>query len=241
MGGAMGGAGGYDPYGNAGMGAGAMGGAGFNNPYAPPTPKKHLSGPPSNKLFVGGVSRDVTTDESFLGFFQSLGGQVTECILAKDKVTGGSKGFGFVTFATKEQAAALVNRPMQLDGRTIECKFAVSTGSGGASNGAGAPASSGPTINYSNACTLYIRNLDACGGEEALMKALLDSGLSQAYKAHKVASNARGQMGFVQFQTPQYATQAIDVFKQIMPAAHIVFAKNELNSRAQGQAPTLSF
>eukprot|EP00658_Telonema_sp_P-2_P081740 TRINITY_DN8466_c0_g1_i1.p1 TRINITY_DN8466_c0_g1~~TRINITY_DN8466_c0_g1_i1.p1 ORF type:complete len:233 (+),score=38.95 TRINITY_DN8466_c0_g1_i1:320-1018(+) len=97
-----------------------------HHPYIPPGPKTNHSGPPSEKIFVGGVSRDITTDATFENFFNAMG-DVVECCLAKDPM-GNSKGFGFVTMASIDQAAAIVDRgTMKLDGRTIECKFAVNT------------------------------------------------------------------------------------------------------------------
>lgn len=60
----------------------------------------------ANKLFVGSLDYSVTTDELRELFAQF--GEVTDCIVLVDKFTGRSKGFGFVTFATAEQADAAV-------------------------------------------------------------------------------------------------------------------------------------
>jgi heterogeneous nuclear ribonucleoprotein A1/A3 len=49
-----------------------------------------------NKIFVGGLRRDITEDQLKEYFNQY--GVVTECVLMKDKATGFSRGFGFVTF-----------------------------------------------------------------------------------------------------------------------------------------------
>lgn len=60
----------------------------------------------NNKLFVGSLDYSVTTEELKALFAQF--GDVTDCIVLVDKFTGRSKGFGFVTFATAEQADAAV-------------------------------------------------------------------------------------------------------------------------------------
>ncbi|XP_057969863.1 organelle RRM domain-containing protein 2, mitochondrial [Malania oleifera] len=54
------------------------------------------------KLFVSGLSR-LTTDESLTNAFSQFG-QLMEAKVIMDRVSGRSKGFGFVTYATVEEA-----------------------------------------------------------------------------------------------------------------------------------------
>jgi cold-inducible RNA-binding protein len=71
------------------------------------------------KLFVGSLSWG-TTDES-LGEFFAQAGVVASAIVIKDKMTGRSKGFGFVEFADDaagKQAIDMFNGK-ELDGRAI--------------------------------------------------------------------------------------------------------------------------
>lgn len=83
------------------------------------------AGTPSARIFVGGLSRDHTTEQSMSVFFQNFG-IVTDCSIKRDAETGRSKGFGFVCFANQADAAALVDRPgLSLDGRDIACRFAL--------------------------------------------------------------------------------------------------------------------
>ncbi|XP_021743155.1 organelle RRM domain-containing protein 2, mitochondrial [Chenopodium quinoa] len=56
----------------------------------------------SPKLFVSGLSR-MTTDEKFTEAFAPFG-QLVEAKIIVDRPTGKSKGFGFVTYATIEEA-----------------------------------------------------------------------------------------------------------------------------------------
>ena len=50
------------------------------------------------KLFIGGISRD-TTDATLKDYFTKYG-DVLSSNVAKDRVTGIPRGFGFVTFAS---------------------------------------------------------------------------------------------------------------------------------------------
>jgi RNA recognition motif-containing protein len=55
-----------------------------------------------NKLFVGGLSWD-TDDEGLRRAFESFG-DIQEATVIRHRDTGRSRGFGFVTFATDEEA-----------------------------------------------------------------------------------------------------------------------------------------
>lgn len=78
----------------------------------------------SNKLFIGGLSWN-TTNESLHDAFSKFG-ETTECKIIMDKMTGKSKGFGFVAFESKSAAddclASMANT--MLDGRTIKVDYA---------------------------------------------------------------------------------------------------------------------
>lgn len=53
------------------------------------------------KLYVGNLSYSVTSDQ--LGQLFSQVGSVIEAIVITDKMTGRSKGFGFVTLSNEEE------------------------------------------------------------------------------------------------------------------------------------------
>lgn len=79
----------------------------------------------SRKLFIGGISFD-TTDESLRSYFEKYG-TITDCVVIKEANTNKSKGFGFVTFETEEEAdACMAERPHELQERNIDVKRAVS-------------------------------------------------------------------------------------------------------------------
>jgi len=77
----------------------------------------------AEKLFVAGVSWS-TTDESFNNFFKSLG-EVQECLLMREP-SGRSRGFGFVSFVDEETKNKVLQQQLQLDGRKLDIKAAVS-------------------------------------------------------------------------------------------------------------------
>lgn len=95
----------------------------------------------SNKLFVGGLSWD-TNDHSLHTAFSAFG-DVTEAKVISDRETGRSRGFGFVTFASADDAQAAIGQldGSDLDGRTIRVNLAENKPRGG---GGGGPRGGGP-------------------------------------------------------------------------------------------------
>jgi RNA recognition motif-containing protein len=73
----------------------------------------------SNKLYVGSLSYD-TNDDGLKEFF-SQAGAVTSASVIMDKMSGRSKGFGFVEMASEEEAKKAVEmlNGKELDGRTL--------------------------------------------------------------------------------------------------------------------------
>jgi cold-inducible RNA-binding protein len=87
------------------------------------------------KLFVGGLSWNTSDDglrESFAAF-----GDVTDAKVITDRETGRSRGFGFVTFGSDEDAkkAAAALDGSNLDGRTIRVNEAEDKPRGGGGGG----------------------------------------------------------------------------------------------------------
>jgi RNA recognition motif-containing protein len=68
----------------------------------------------SNKLYVGNLSFDTTENE--LQDLFAAAGAVQEVILIQDRITGRSKGFGFVTMANAEDAKKAIS---QINGKNI--------------------------------------------------------------------------------------------------------------------------
>ncbi len=76
------------------------------------------------KLYVGGVSYG--TSESALQAAFAQAGEVTSVAIIMDKMTGRSKGFGFVEMATDEAANAAIEmwNGKELDGRKLTVNVA---------------------------------------------------------------------------------------------------------------------
>ncbi|KAJ3066218.1 hypothetical protein HDU98_010475 [Podochytrium sp. JEL0797] len=78
----------------------------------------------ATKVFVGNLSWG-TTDESLQQAFSQFG-NVTDAIVLKDRETGRSRGFGFVTMESVEEAQAAIDalNEQDLDGRTVRVNIA---------------------------------------------------------------------------------------------------------------------
>ena len=76
------------------------------------------------RLYVGGIAW-ATTEDSLREAFAQFG-TVVDVKIITDKFSGRSKGFGFVTMSTDEEAAAAMAAldNQELDGRTIRVKVA---------------------------------------------------------------------------------------------------------------------
>ncbi|KAJ3318760.1 hypothetical protein HDU76_000738 [Blyttiomyces sp. JEL0837] len=82
------------------------------------------------------MSKWGTTDDSLRSHFGQFG-TVVDAIVLKDRETGRSRGFGFVTFETPDQAQAAIDamNEQELDGRSVRVNLANERPAGG--NGGG--------------------------------------------------------------------------------------------------------
>ncbi len=72
-----------------------------------------------NKLFIGNLDYSLTGDDLRNHF--SAAGNVTDAVVIMDRMTGRSRGFGFVTFATDAEAKDALSKlnGSELKGRKI--------------------------------------------------------------------------------------------------------------------------
>ena len=92
----------------------------------------------AQKLFIGGLAFSTSTETLRDTFGQA--GHVESAAVVTDRITGQSRGFGFVDMSTAQeadQAIAMLNGK-DLDGRQIRVEKATSSGAfGGARDGSG--------------------------------------------------------------------------------------------------------
>ena len=76
------------------------------------------------RLFVGGLSWNTTAGDLETAFSEF--GDVAEAVVVKDRDTGSSRGFGFVTMQSRKDAPKAIDAlsGAELDGRTIVVRIA---------------------------------------------------------------------------------------------------------------------
>ncbi|XP_078658871.1 heterogeneous nuclear ribonucleoprotein A/B-like isoform X8 [Branchiostoma floridae x Branchiostoma belcheri] len=79
------------------------------------------------KMFVGGLSWE-TTEKDLKDYFAQYG-DIEDCTIKIDPVTGRSRGFGFILFSKAESVEKVLAKPVHtLDGRNIDPKIAKARG-----------------------------------------------------------------------------------------------------------------
>ena len=86
----------------------------------PPLDDSALAG---GKIFVGGLSRETTTN-GLRVYFERFG-DISDCVVMRDRSTGAPRGFGFVTSASHVSANRVVQHRHVIDGKEVEAKRAV--------------------------------------------------------------------------------------------------------------------
>ena len=78
----------------------------------------------TNKLYVGGIPYRTTEDDLKTAFSEA--GEVTSVSIISDRMTGRSRGFGFVEMADETQAQAAIDRwdGKEMDGRMLSVSMA---------------------------------------------------------------------------------------------------------------------
>lgn len=78
----------------------------------------------NKKLYIGGIPWESTNEELKEAFEKA--GTVESATILMDKVTGRSRGFGFVEMATPEEAQAALDmwNGQELGGRVLKVDFA---------------------------------------------------------------------------------------------------------------------
>ena len=90
----------------------------------------------ASKLYVGGMSYSTTSDSLRQLFTQF--GTVESATVITDRISGDSRGFGFVEMSTEAEAQAAIQKlnDQPFEGRKLMVNVAKSPGAGGGAGGA---------------------------------------------------------------------------------------------------------
>lgn len=168
----------------------------------------------ARKLFVAGLPESITEDV-LRQLFEATGGKVVDVSLPKDRATGKARGFGFVTFATQEEAG---NARDVLDG-SIQAGRSISVRPfsseppkrGERTEGVRSEAPPPPAEDR----TLYVGNLPYDTTQQELSQLLTDNGVGPVVRIHlPVGPDGRLRgFGFVTLATAEAANGAITALR----------------------------
>lgn len=165
--------------------------------------------PKLRKLFVRNLSFE-TTSESLEKVFSEFGA-VQEAVVIMNKQAQRSKGFGFVTFETADDAArAVAGSSVEIDGRTAYVNLAAKRGDNGP-NRPGSITSAIPVdSNDTSRTKLFVRQLDYKTTSETLNQVFGEFGtVKEAVVLEDKGTGASKGYGFVTFTTVEAANAAL--------------------------------
>ncbi|HEY5372505.1 MAG TPA: hypothetical protein VIK01_02415 [Polyangiaceae bacterium] len=180
----------------------------------------------ARKLFVAGLPESISEDV-LRQLFEATGGKVVDVSLPRDRATGRPRGFGFVTFATSDEAIAARDK---LDG-SLQAGRAISVrpfssepprrgegapSPGGPSGGAGPGAGgggSGPQMTEDR--TLYVGNLPYDTSQQEMTQIFTDNNVGPVARIHlPVGPDGRLRgFGFITMGTAEAANEAITALR----------------------------
>lgn len=177
----------------------------------------------ARKLFVAGLP-DSISEDVLRQIFEATGGKVVDVSLPRERTTGKVRGFGFVTFASSEEAGrardaldgtmhagrSISVRPFSSEppkrGERFEGRSDAPQGPSGGGGGGGGP---------SEDRTLYVGNLPYDTSQQELSQFLADAGVGPISRIH-LPTGPDGRMrgfGFVTLGTADAATQAVALLR----------------------------
>jgi hypothetical protein len=180
----------------------------------------------ARKLFVAGLPESISEDV-LRQLFEATGGKVVDVSLPRDRATGRPRGFGFVTFATSDEAIAARDK---LDG-SLQAGRAISVrpfssepprrGEGGPPShapgpgfaGAGGGGGSGPQMTEDR--TLYVGNLPYDTSQQEMTQIFTDNNVGPVARIHlPVGPDGRLRgFGFITMGTAEAANEAITALR----------------------------
>jgi hypothetical protein len=179
----------------------------------------------ARKLFVAGLPESISEDV-LRQLFEATGGKVVDVSLPRDRATGRPRGFGFVTFATSDEAIAARDK---LDG-SLQAGRAISvrpfssepprrgdgpapSGGGGGGPGGGGPGGGGPQMTEDR--TLYVGNLPYDTSQQEMTQIFTDNNVGPVARIHlPVGPDGRLRgFGFITMGTAEAANEAITALR----------------------------
>jgi len=184
----------------------------------------------ARKLFVAGLPESITED-ALREVFEATGGKVTDVSLPRDRATGRVRGFGFVTFATSEEAGAArdsldgslqAGRPISVRPFSSEPPRREAGGmgrersdapGGGVGAGGGAPMGSAGQEDR----TLYVGNLPYDVTQVEVTQLFTDNGLPPPVRTHlPIGPDGRLRgFGFVTCASAEAANQSLGTLRNL--------------------------
>ena len=181
----------------------------------------------ARKLFVAGLPESIS-EEVLRQLFEATGGTVVEVSLPRDRATGKIRGFGFVTFATSEEASTARD---SLDGsfqagRSISVRPFSSEPpkrgermerGGGMERGDTRSDAPGPPPAAAEDRTLYVGNLPYDATQQEVSGLLTDNGVGPIVRIHlPVGPDGRMRgFGFVTLATADAAIHATTALRDV--------------------------
>lgn len=154
--------------------------------------------PVHRKLFVRGLAWE-TTSESLCAAFR-VHGEIDEGAVIVDKITGKSRGYGFITYCHMESTKKALREPSKLiDGRLAVCNLACES------------LSSQSTSSDVTLRKLYIGGLSPDTSSENLLSYFSRHGeIEEGSVAYDKETNKSRGFGFITYKTAEAAKKAID-------------------------------
>src|SRR6478736_2302612 len=184
---------------------------------------KKMATEDARKLFVAGLPESISEDV-LRQLFEATGGKVVDVSLPRDRATGRPRGFGFVTFATSEEAIAARDK---LDG-SLQAGRAISVRpfssepprrgegpgfTGGGPGGGGGGGGGGPQMTEDR--TLYVGNLPYDTSQQEMTQIFSDNNIGPVARIHlPVGPDGRLRgFGFITMGTAEAANEAITTLR----------------------------
>lgn len=143
------------------------------------------------KLFVAGLA-EVVTEDVLRQLFEAAGGAVDEVTIPRDRATGKSRGFGFVTMASEAGAAAARE---SLDG-SIQAGRSISVRNFRADRSSTPPSRASNAPPPASDATLYLGNLPFDATPQDVEELFREAGFDNVVRVHLPTDADKRPRGF---------------------------------------------